>query len=268
MARAAVLGRLTWRVAQLADVRDETATARTLILDVPGWPGHLPGQHVDVRLTAEDGYSTERSYSIASAPGGSRLELTIQRLEDGEVSPYLAQTLSRGDPLELRGPIGGYFAWRAADPAPVLLIGGGSGVVPLMAMVRTRIAGDSAVPMHLIYSTRSPDALLYAAELEHIAAQRSGLAVDIVYTRAAPPDRGGSGGGGGSGGRGGSADRVGRLDAGRLAELTGVARGAGLACFVCGPTGFVESIANLLIDQGLTAGQVKTERFGPSGGTP
>jgi ferredoxin-NADP reductase len=255
MARAAVLGRLTWRVAQLADVRDETATARTLILDVPGWPGHLPGQHVDVRLTAEDGYSTERSYSIASAPGGSRLELTIQRLEDGEVSPYLAQTLSRGDPLELRGPIGGYFAWRAADPAPVLLIGGGSGVVPLMAMVRTRIAGDSAVPMHLIYSTRSPDTLLYAAELEHIAAQRSGLAVDIVYTRAAPPDRGGSAG------------RVGRLDAGRLAELTGVARGAGLACFVCGPTGFVESIANLLIDQGLTAGQVKTERFGPSGGT-
>ncbi len=263
MARAAVLGRLTWRVAQLADVRDETATARTLILDVPGWPGHLPGQHVDVRLTAEDGYSTERSYSIASAPGGSRLELTIQRLEDGEVSPYLAQTLRRGDPLELRGPIGGYFAWRAADPAPALLIGGGSGVVPLMAMVRTRIASDSAVPMHLIYSTRSPDTLLYAAELEHIAAQRSGLAVDIVYTRAAPPGRGG---------------RVGRLDAGRLAELTGAARtarvagleppGARLACFVCGPTSFVESIANLLIDQGLTAGQVRTERFGPSGGTP
>ncbi len=170
MARAAVLGRLSWLVARLADISDETATARTLILEVPGWPGHLPGQHIDVRLTAEDGYSTQRSYSIASAPAGSRLELTIQRLDDGEVSPYLAGVLSRGDPLELRGPVGGYFAWHPADPAPVLLIGGGSGVVPLMAMVRTRIASGSQAPMRLIYSTRSRDTLLYAAELERIAA--------------------------------------------------------------------------------------------------
>jgi ferredoxin-NADP reductase len=251
MARAAVLGRLSWRVAQLADTRDETATARTLILDVPGWPGHLPGQHVDVRLTAEDGYSTQRSYSIASAPAGSRLELTIQRLDDGEVSPYLAAVLSRGDPVELRGPIGGYFAWRPDDPAPVLLIGGGSGVVPLMAMVRTRIASGSQARMRLIYSTRSRDTLLYAAELDRIAADDDGLSVHIVYTRAAPPGWDG---------------RTGRLDSRRLAGLAGP-QAAAAACFVCGPTGFVESIADLLIDQGLSPRQVKTERFGPSGGT-
>jgi ferredoxin-NADP reductase len=212
MARAAVLGRLSWLVARLADIRDETATARTLILEVPGWPGHLPGQHIDVRLTAEDGYSTQRSYSIASAPAGSRLELTIQRLDDGEVSPYLADVLSRGDPLELRGPVGGYFAWHPADPAPVLLIGGGSGMVPLMAMVRTRIASGSQAPMRLIYSTRSPDTLLYAAELERIAAGGSGLSVDVVYTRAAPP---------------GTRGRTGRLDADRLAALAGPASSAG-----------------------------------------
>jgi ferredoxin-NADP reductase len=251
MARAAVLGRLSWLVARLADVRDETATARTLILEVPGWPGHLPGQHIDVRLTAEDGYSTQRSYSIASAPAGSQLELTIQRLDDGEVSPYLAEVLSRGDPLELRGPVGGYFAWHPADPAPVLLIGGGSGVVPLMAMVRTRIASGSQAPMRLIYSTRSPDTLLYAAELERIAAGGGGLSVDLVYTRAAPP---------------GTRARTGRLDGDRLAALAGP-QDAGAACFVCGPTGFVENIANLLTDWGMDPRQVKTERFGPSGGT-
>jgi ferredoxin-NADP reductase len=249
MARAAVLGRLSWRVAQLAGVRDETATARTLVLEVPDWPGHLPGQHVDVRLTAADGYSTERSYSIASAPDGSRLELTIARLDDGEVSPYLTQVLSPGDPLELRGPIGGYFAWRPADPAPVVLIGGGSGVVPLMAMVRTRIAGLSPAPMRLIYSTRSRGTLLYAAELERIADQHPGLSVNVVYTRAAPP---------------GWHGRAGRLDAMSLAALAGP-QDAGAWSFVCGPTSFVENIANLLIDQGLDSRQVKTERFGPSG---
>jgi ferredoxin-NADP reductase len=251
MARAAVLGRLSWLVARLADIRDETATARTLILQVPGWPGHLPGQHVDVRLTAEDGYSTQRSYSIASAPAGSRLELTVQRLDDGEVSPYLAQVLSRGDPLELRGPVGGYFAWHPADPVPVLLIGGGSGVVPLMAMVRTRIASGSQTPMRLIYSTRSRDTLLYAAELERITAGGSGLSVDVVYTRSAPPGTGG---------------RTGRLDSDRLAALAGP-QNSGAACFVCGPTGFVETVADLLTSQGMDPRQVKTERFGPSGGT-
>ncbi len=175
MARAAVLGRLTWLAGQLADVREETATARTLALDVPGWAGHLPGQHVDVRLTAEDGYSTERSYSIASAPGGTRIELTIQRLDDGEVSPYLTEVLSPGNLLELRGPIGGYFAWHPDDPQPILLIGGGSGVVPLMAMARTRAATGSTAPMRLIYSARSPATLLYAAELRRLAASGTGL---------------------------------------------------------------------------------------------
>jgi ferredoxin-NADP reductase len=257
MARAAVLGRLSWRVARLADVRDETVTARTLVLDVPDWPGHLPGQHVDVRLTAADGYSTERSYSIASAPAGRRLELTVQRLDDGEVSPYLTEVLSRGDPLELRGPIGGYFAWRPADPAPVVLIGGGSGVVPLMAMARTRIAQGRAAPMRLIYSTRSRDTLLYAAELERIADHQPGLCVDVVYTRAAPP---------GWDGRDRRDRRVGRLDAAGLGALAGPLD-SGISCFVCGPTAFVENIASLLIDQGLDARQVKTERFGPSGGT-
>src|SRR5215472_5661155 len=140
MARAAVLGRLTWRVATVADVRDETATARTIVLDVPGWPGHRPGQHVDVRLTAPDGYQAQRSYSIASAPGGSRIELTVQRLRDGEVSPYLTQTMEVGDRLELRGPVGGWFVWYPDDTVPVLLMAGGSGAVPLMSMIRTRAA--------------------------------------------------------------------------------------------------------------------------------
>ena len=139
MAGAAVLGRLTWRVSTVASVRDETATARTIALKIPGWPGHRAGQHVDVRLTAEDGYSAQRSYSIASAPGGDQVELTVQRLADGEVSPYLADVLAAGDLLELRGPIGGWFVWEPA-PAPVLLVAGGSGVVPLMAMIRARAA--------------------------------------------------------------------------------------------------------------------------------
>jgi ferredoxin-NADP reductase len=252
MARAAVLGRLTWLVGQLAGVREETATARTLVLDVPGWAGHLPGQHVDVRLTAEDGYSTERSYSIASAPGATRLELTIQRLDDGEVSPYLTEVLAPGNPLELRGPIGGYFAWHPGDPQPVLLIGGGSGVVPLMAMARTRAATGAAAPMRLIYSTRSPATVLYATELQRLAAPGTGLDIDIAYTREAPA---------------GWPGPVGRLNARRLRDLAGspVAR---QQYFICGPTSFVENTARLLVDQGIAARQIRTERFGPSGGTP
>jgi ferredoxin-NADP reductase len=251
MARAAVSGRLNWLVSQLAGVHDETSTARTLILNVPGWPGHVPGQHVDVRLTAEDGYSTERSYSIASAPDGARLELTVQRLDDGEVSPYLTETFSVGYPLELRGPIGGYFVWDPADASPALLIGGGSGVVPLMAMVRTRVAAGSAAPMRLIYSTRRPGTLLYSGELRRLAAGYSGLDVDIVYTRNAPP---------------GWAGQVGRLDAAGLMRVAGTLDGA-TRCFVCGPTGFVEGVAGLLIAQGVAARQIRTERFGPGGET-
>ena len=249
MAGTAVPGRLSWLVSHLAAARQETASARTLVLEVPGWPGHLPGQHVDLRLTAEDGYSTERSYSIASAPEGDRLELTIQRLADGEVSPYLTDVFDIGYPLELRGPIGGYFAWRPADEPPVLLIGGGSGVVPLMAMLRTRAASASKAPMRLIYSTRAPDTLLYADELRGLAGQDTGLNVDIVYTRSAPP---------------GWPRAAGRLDPRQLQALTGLPADDEL-CFVCGPTGFVEGVADLLTSQGRPARQVRTERFGPGG---
>ena len=249
MARAAVLGRLNWRAARVVGYREETPTARSLELDVPGWPGHLPGQHVDVRLTAEDGYSAQRSYSIASAPASTRLELTIQRLVDGEVSPYLTEELRQGDEIELRGPIGGWFVWRPEVRDPVLLIGGGSGVVPLMAMVRTRAMYLTAVPMQLIYSTREPDTLLYRDELAGLHGNDPALRVDLVYTRGAPE---------------GWTHPVGRLDAARLAALTD---GDSMrpATFVCGPTGFVESVANLLIDMGHRPERIKTERFGPSG---
>jgi ferredoxin-NADP reductase len=251
MARAAVLGRLTWRVARLVDVHDETATARSLVLEVPGWPGHLAGQHVDVRLTAPDGYSTQRSYSIASAPDGSRVELTVQVVEDGEVSPYLVDVLRRGDPLELRGPIGGYFTWSPAETAPTFLVGGGSGLVPLMAIARTRAATGSRRPMHLVVSTRSPSTLLYAAELDRLVAAGDGPRLDVVYTREAPP---------------GSDHPPGRLDRDRLAALAPPAQD-GPVSYLCGPTGFVETIADLLVGLGHEPGRIRTERFGPTGGS-
>ena len=258
MARAAVLGRLTWRVGTVAAIRDETATARTIVLDVPGWPGHLAGQHVDVRLTAPDGYSTERSYSIASAPADGQadppvVELTVQRIPDGEVSPYLTQTLAVGYPLELRGPVGGWFVWNPDGPAsagPVLLIAGGSGVVPLMAMMRERAAAGSRVPFRLIYSVREPGALLYADELARRERAGDGLGVSYVYTRTAPP---------------GSGQPTGRINASVLASA-GWPPEKSPAVFVCGPTGFVEAAAGLLVGAGHNPGAIKTERFGPSGG--
>jgi ferredoxin-NADP reductase len=246
-------------VGTVAAVRDETATARTIVLDVPGWPGHLAGQHVDVRLTAPDGYSTQRSYSIASAPGdgpaGSQLKLTVQRLADGEVSPYLTQTLAVGYPLELRGPIGGWFVWDPAGPgaaAPVLLVAGGSGVVPLMAMIRERVAAGSRTPFRLIYSVREPGALLYADELARQERAGDGLEVRYVYTRTAPP---------------GSGQPTGRINAALIASA-GWPPESSPAVFVCGPTGFVEAAANLLVRAGHAPGAIKTERFGPSGGQP
>ena len=248
MARAAVLGRLSWRAAQVLEVRHESASARTLVLEVPDWPGHLPGQHVDVRLTAADGYQAQRSYSIASAPDGA-LELTVERLADGEVSPYLTQVLRPGDPLELRGPIGGWFVWRPGDQTPVQLLGGGSGVVPLMAMVRTRNASGGTTPMRLVYSTRTPDTVLYGDELRRLAGRDPTLRVDLVYTRRAPEGWHGP---------------VGRLDAAQLATLAWPPADRP-GCFVCGPTGFVEAVANLLIDQGYASERIKTERFGPTG---
>ena len=249
MAGTAVLGRLTWRVSTVASVRDETATARTIALKVPGWPGHHAGQHVDVRLTAADGYSAQRSYSIASAPDGDHLELTVQRLPDGEVSPYLAQVLAAGDLLELRGPIGGWFAWEPG-PAPVLLVAGGSGVVPLMAMIRARAAAASRAPFRLIYSARGPDTVLYQRELAERQHHDGALDIAYQYTRTTPP---------------GWPARPGRIGAAALTS-PGWAPGDGPMAYVCGPTGFVETAANLLVDAGHDARAIKTERFGPSEG--
>jgi len=244
MARAAVSGRLTWRVARLAEAREETATARTLVLDVPDWPGHLAGQHVDVRLTAEDGYTAQRSYSLASA--ADRVELTVQRVLDGEVSPYLTDTFKVGDPIEVRGPVGGWFVWRPADTAPVLLVAGGSGVVPLMAMVRARGAAASRIPFRLLYSTRTPDDAIYSEELARRVRDDHGLDVVHLYTRSAPPqDKRG----------------IGRLSVADLAAW-GWPPEFEPACFVCGPTGFVEAVADLLVDAGHDPQRIKTERFG------
>jgi ferredoxin-NADP reductase len=248
MARAAVLGRLSWLVGKVTELRDETPTARTITLEVPGWPGHAPGQHVDVRLTAEDGYSAQRSYSIASASDGTRLELTVQRLDDGEVSPYLAGVLEVGYPLELRGPIGGWFLWDDADPAPVLLVAGGSGIVPLMAMIRARAGAGVSTPFRLVYSVRSPSDALYAGELA--ALRQAGLAVQFAYTRTAPPD---------------DSRPAGRITAADLAA-EGWAATQAPAIFVCGPTGFVDAAADLLTAAGHDPGRIKTERFGPTGG--
>jgi ferredoxin-NADP reductase len=260
MARTAVLGRLSWQVGTVTGVREEAAAARTITIELPDWPGHAPGQHVDVRLTAPDGYSTQRSYSIASAPDNRQIELTVQRIGDGEVSPYLTQTLETGYPLELRGPIGGWFVWDPAHPEPVLLLAGGSGIVPLMSMIRTRTAAGRTTPFRLLYSARSPDAILYAAELDERHLAGNGLTVTYAYTRSVPP---------------GSPRPPGRIDAALLAAA-GFTPGAAAdgwpqmsmapAVFVCGPTGFVEAAARLLVAAGHDPAVIKTERFGPSGG--
>ena len=194
MARAALLGRLIatrapilWRAARVRELVDETPTARTIVFEVPDWPGHAAGQHVDVRLTAEDGYQTERSYSIASAPEDPRLALTVERIDDGEVSPYLTEELRAGDEIELRGPIGGYFAWRVQDGGPLLLVGGGSGVVPLMSMLRHHAAAGSTIDARLLLSARSAEDILYRAELDALG----GVAVSYTLTRRRPDGWGG-----------------------------------------------------------------------------
>ncbi len=251
MARATVLGRLTWQVATVAAVRRETASAVTLALDVPDWPSlHLAGQHVDVKLTAEDGYSAQRSYSIASAPAQESLEITVQRVDDGEVSPYLVDVAQPGDRIELRGPIGGYFVWSAQRTAPVLLVAGGSGVVPLMAMVRARADAGSRTPFRLIYSVRTPDDAFYVDELRRRVRDDHGLDVAWAYTRKAPD---------------GWRAQAGRLDAARLAA-DGWPAELEPDVFVCGPTGFVETAANLLVDARHEPHRIRTERFGPTGG--
>jgi ferredoxin-NADP reductase len=243
------LGRLSWRLGRVAEVRLETPRVASLLLDVPGWEGHLPGQHVDVRLTAEDGYQAERSYSIASAPDGRRVELAVERIDDGEVSPYLAGEVRAGDQFELRGPIGGYFVWQPGLGGPLLLVAGGSGVVPLMAMLRHRSATGSSAPARLLYSSRSLEDVIYRRELERLAAAGDGVAVTHTLTRAQPPGWEGY-------------DR--RIDAAMLKEV-GWPPGERPLVYVCGPTRLVEAVADDLVALGHDPDLVRTERFGPTG---
>jgi ferredoxin-NADP reductase len=261
------LSRFAWRVGTLVESRPETATARTLVLDVPGWPGHLAGQRVDLRLTAEDGYTARRSYSIASAPDGTTVELTVQRVADGEVSPYLTRAFAPGYPIGIRGPVGGWFVWspeRSTSPLatavlasggprrsqePVLLIAGGSGIVPLMAMVRARAAARSRVPFRLVYSVRTPADVIYADELRRRGRDDPGLDVTLNYTREAPPE---------------ATRPPGRLTPSKLVAA-GWPPEFAPTCYVCGPNGFVENATAILVAQGHDPSRIRTERFGPSG---
>jgi ferredoxin-NADP reductase len=238
---------LIWRLARVRETVQETPTARTLVLDVPGWRGHRAGQHVDVRLTAEDGYQAQRSFSIASAPESDAVALTIERIDDGEVSPYLAGEVRAGDELELRGPIGGPFTWSVDDGGPLLLLAGGSGVVPLMAMLRHRAARESTIATRALVSARCAEDAIYRDELLALG-PREGLDVRWTYTRSAVPEPGGWSG---------------RVSAPMLAEL-GPPPEAAAHVFVCGPTGFVEHAATLLVDAGHDPQRVRTERFGPT----
>ena len=216
------------------------------MLDVPDWPGHDAGQHVDVRLTAPDGYTAQRSYSIAGPADGDRIELTVQHVDDGEVSDYLTTVYAIGDPVEVRGPVGGWFVWRPEHTDPVFLVAGGSGIVPLMAMIRARAAADSKTPFRLLYSARSPSEIIFADELRRRARDDRGLDVTYLYTRSAPEDWPG---------------RPHRIS---VADLNSAGWPADLrpACFVCGPTGFVETTADILVALGHEPRRVKTERFG------
>jgi ferredoxin-NADP reductase len=238
VARAAIRGRLSWRVAEVVDAGMENATVRSLRLDVPGWPGHLAGQHVDLRLTAEDGYQAQRSYSIASGPEDDGVVLTVERLDDGEVSPYLVDEVRPGDRIELRGPIGGYFVWQVRDGGPVMLIAGGSGIVPLMAMLRyARHLGRTDL-VHLAVSVRSPDELLYSSELD--PAEQT-----IVYTRTTPA---------------GYARPAARIMGADLAPYVR----ADIDAYVCGSSGFSDAASHLLVDLGVPVHRVRVERFGPT----
>ncbi len=242
--------RLEWRVAEVSDVVRETPRVRTLVLRVSGWPGHLPGQHVEVRLTGEDGSQAQRLYSIASAPEASHLALTVERIEEGEVSPYLVADVQPGDRFELRGPIGGHFVWTASLGGPLFLIAGGSGVVPLMAMLRHRSAVGSTLPAVLLYSSRTLEDIIYREELERLAAKGDGLTVVHTLTRERPL---------------GWAGGTRRIDRTMLAEV-GFPASARPRVFICGPTSLVESAGQLLLDLGHEPSLIKTERFGPTGG--
>lgn len=257
MAGAALPGRLSWLVATVTAVRRESAQAVRLVLDVPDWPGHLPGQHLVVRLTAEDGYAAQRSYSIASAAAGRRVDLVVERLDTGEVSPYLTGDLVAGDRIEVRGPVGLHFVWRPDDVGPVQLVAGGSGVVPFLAVLQAHRESRSTAPVRLLYSTRSPDTLIGRADLFGAGVPRADLfgadvpgpAVTVTYTRSLPPDW--------------------RGPTGRVTSAMLLARALGPELdpivYVCGPSGFVETVSTALVDLGHRAESVRTERFGPSG---
>jgi ferredoxin-NADP reductase len=236
---------VTWRIATVAELVRETAQAVTIVLDLPEWPGHVAGQHVDIRLTAPDGYQAQRSYSIASGPEEGRLALTVERIDDGEVSPYLAGVLQEGDELEFRGPIGAHFTWRLEDGGPLLLIGGGSGLVPLMSMLRHRAARGSDVDTRLLVSARTLGDLLYREEL----ADGPGLRIHRTLTRERPDGWEGF-------------DR--RVDRAMLEEV-GPPPHERPRVFVCGPTGFVEQVADVLVELGHDPGSIHAERFGPTG---
>jgi ferredoxin-NADP reductase len=241
---------LAWRIAGVIETRLATPRTKSLFLEVPGWEGHKAGQHVDVRLTAEDGYQAQRSYSIASAPEEERVELVVERLDDGEVSPYLTDELRAGDRLELRGPIGGWFTWEAQDGGPLFLVAGGSGVAPLMAMIRHRAAAGSGAACRLMYSSRSREETILAEELDRLAASDSALDAIHTLTRSQPP---------------GWTGYSRRIDDEMLAEVAPAPEERPLT-FVCGPTPLVESVATALVGLGHDAGRIKTERFGPTGG--
>jgi len=249
MDRTALPGRLTWQVSTVVSTRMETARAKSLILELPRWPGHRAGQHVDVRLTAEDGYQAERRYSIASAPEDSRLAITVERLEDGEVSPYLVDELQVGDRFELRGPIGGYFVWEGRLGGPLLLVAGGSGIVTLMAMLRHRRAIGVSVPTRLLYSSRSEEQVIYREELDDLSRSDAMLAVYYTLTQSQPPNWTGY---------------RRRIDRELLREVAWPPERRPLS-YVCGPTELVESVAAELVALGHEAARVKTERFGPTG---
>ncbi|HEY4387596.1 MAG TPA: ferredoxin reductase [Ktedonobacteraceae bacterium] len=252
MERRTIPGRLSWQFGMVIATREETARAKSITLAIPHWRGHQPGQHVDLRLTAEDGYQTQRSYSIASSGlEAEQITLTVERLNDGEVSPYLVDELRAGDQLELRGPIGGYFIWEAQLGGPLLLIAGGSGVVPLMAMIRYRAAVKSDVPTRLLYSVRASEDIIYRDELDRLACNDARLEVSYTLTRTQPP--------GWTGYRR-------RIDSALLREVAWSSKQRPLV-FICGPTQFVETAAESLLGLGYEPTRVKTERFGPTGET-
>jgi ferredoxin-NADP reductase len=250
VAGAALPGRLNWQLGDVVELVQETPRVSSLVLRCADWPGHLAGQHVDVRLTAPDGYQAERSYSVASAPEDEMLELTVERLEDGEVSPYLVDELHSGDQLELRGPIGGYFVWEESLGGPLLLLAGGSGIVPLRSILRHRNATGSSVPARLLYSSRAESEIIYRDELARLGAADDALDIRQTLTREHPE---------------GWTGYLGRIDDEMLQDVAWAPADRPLV-YVCGPTGFVEQAASGLVRLGHDPMRIRTERFGPTGG--